>query len=91
MNKVMFDSKSRDEEKKQAIKSFENIKEAIRGLFEVLRINLAKENIYYKVGVDNIIALYTNILDLTSNKVGLEEVLDKVSRKELQLDIPLDI
>jgi hypothetical protein len=86
----MFDSKSEDKEKQKAIKSFENIKEAIKGLYEVLRINLSKEDIYYQIGIDNIIALYTNILDLTSNKAGLEEVIDKVSKKELHLDIPLD-
>jgi len=86
----MFDSKSNDKQKRQAIKSFENIKDAIKGLYEVLRINLSKEDIYYQIGIDNIIALYTNILDLTSNKAGLEEVIEKVAKKELQLDIPLD-
>ncbi|TFF98183.1 MAG: hypothetical protein EU547_02315 [Promethearchaeota archaeon] len=86
----MFDSKEKDKEKRQAIKSFENIKDAITGIYQVLRINIPKEDIYYQIGIDNIIALYTNILDLTTNKTGLEEIIEKVSKKELHLDIPLD-
>jgi hypothetical protein len=76
---------------KKAIENFENIKEAIKGIYEVFRINFNKENVYYKIGIDNIIALYTNIIELGANESGLKEILNKLKKSELELDIPLDL
>jgi len=76
---------------KQALQNFENIKEAIKGIYELIRINFNKENIYYKIGVDNIIALYTNIIELGANESGLKEIIDKFKNSELVFDIPLDL
>jgi hypothetical protein len=75
----------------QALKNFENIKEAIKGIYELIRINFNKDHIYYKVGVDNIIALYTNIIELGANESGLKGIIDKFKNSELELDIPLDL
>lgn len=87
----MVKAKSWSSSTKQALKNFDNIKEAIKGIYELLRINFNKDHIYYKIGVDNIIALYTNIIELGANESGLKEILEKFKNSELELDIPLDL
>ena len=42
---------------KQSLTNFENIKECIQGIYEVLKINLSNENIYFQIGQDNMEAL----------------------------------
>jgi hypothetical protein len=37
--------------------NFENIKESIQGLYEILKISHSEKNVYFKLGMDNIEAL----------------------------------
>ena len=75
---------------KQAINNFENIKECLKGLHEILKISLPSNNFYLKIGEDNIEALYQNFLELMTNENGVIEFMGKIKRSEIDLDIPLE-
>ena len=78
------------ESTKKAITNFENIKECIQGLFEILRINLSHESVYFQMGQDNIEALYQNLLELMINDLGTIEFMKRLKNAEIDLDLPLD-
>jgi uncharacterized protein (DUF4213/DUF364 family) len=78
------------ESTQRAITNFLNIKDCIQGLHEILSISQSDKNIYFKLGVDNIEALYENLLELVVNETGMTEFIKKVKRSEIDLDIPLD-
>lgn len=71
-----------------AIRNFENIKKSIEGLFEILHIALSSDNIYFKMGEDNIEALYGNFLELMFNILGTNELMKKLQNSEINLDLP---
>ncbi len=75
---------------KKAIINFENIKECIQGLYEVLKIALPSEDVYFKIGQDNIEHLYENLLALMINEIGTVEFMKKLKGAEIDLDLPLD-
>ncbi len=75
---------------KQSLTNFENIKECIQGIYEVLKINLSHENIYFQMGQDNMEALYQNLLELMINELGTIEFMKKLKNAEIDLDLPLD-
>ncbi len=78
------------ESTKKALNNFENIKECIQGLYEILRITLPIENTYFNMGQDNIEALYENLLELMVNELGTVEFMKKLKSAEVDLDLPLD-
>jgi len=78
------------ESTKKALINFENIKECIQGLYEVLKITLPSEDIYFKIGQDNIEHLYENLLELMVNEIGTIEFMKKLKSAEVDLDLPLD-
>jgi len=78
------------ESTKQAITNFENIKDCLKGIYEVLKINLSHENIYFQIGQDNMEALYQNLLELMINELGTIEFMKKLKNAEIDLDLPLD-
>ena len=78
------------ESTKKAFINFENIKTCIRGLYEILKITLPSEDIYFKMGQDNIENLYENILELMVNEIGTVEFMKKLKSAEVDLDLPLD-
>ncbi len=75
---------------KKALDNFENIKECIQGLYEILKITLPSENMYFNMGQDNIEALYENLLELMVNDLGTVEFMKKLKSAEIDLDLPLD-
>ncbi len=75
---------------KKALNNFENIKECIQGLYEILKITIPSENMYFNMGQDNIEALYENLLELMINDMGTIEFMKKFKRAEIDLDLPLD-
>jgi len=87
----MFKSKVSVDLTEKALNNFDNIKESIKGLYEILKISLPEKDFYFKLGVDNITALYQNILELASNESGLKEIMERVENSEIELDIPLDV
>ncbi|MBY9012600.1 MAG: hypothetical protein KGD70_09525 [Candidatus Lokiarchaeota archaeon] len=78
------------ESTKKALNNFENIKECIQGLYDILKITLPSENMYFNMGQDNIEALYENFLELMINELGTVEFMKKLKSAEVDLDLPLD-
>ena len=78
------------ESTKEALTNFENIKDCIQGLYEILKINISQDNIYFQMGQDNLEALYQNLLELMINELGTIEFMRKLKNAEIDLDLPLD-
>ncbi|MEJ2295458.1 MAG: hypothetical protein P8Y23_11920 [Candidatus Lokiarchaeota archaeon] len=78
------------EMKRKAEENLENIKKSIQGLYEILNINFSDEDIYFKLGQDNILALYENLLELILNEYGLRKLVKKIKDSKIDLDIYLD-
>ncbi len=74
-----------------AVEKFEKIKDTIKGLYDILKIISPSENdIYFKMGVDNISVLYQNMLDLISNSNdNAKHVSKKIENSELVAELPL--
>ena len=86
----MTDEDIVNESTKKALSNFENIKECIQGLYEILQITLTSENTYFNMGQDNIEALYENLLELMVNELGTVEFMKKLKSAEVDLDLPLN-
>lgn len=76
--------------KEKAEKNFETIKDAIRGLYEILDLTLSKDDFYYEAGKENITAIYKNLIELLMNDYGLRHLLKKIQNSELDLNIVLN-
>ncbi len=76
--------------KKKALKNFENIKDAVKGLYEILELSLNEHDFYYKAGKDNITAIYKNLIELLLNEYGLRQLLKKIQNSEVDLNIVLN-
>ena len=70
--------------------NFENLKKSIQGLYEILKITLDKEDLYYKLGLDNILGVYQNFLELMLNDYGARQFMRRLRNSEVSIDIPLD-
>ena len=71
--------------------NFEKIKEAIRGLYDILNFALEnKQDCYYKAGLDNLTGLYQNLLEMLLNDYGTRKLMKKLRNSELDLDIVLN-
>jgi len=86
----MIETKYMKDAKKKAFKNFENIKASIKGLYEILNINLAEDDIYFDAASDNLSGLYRNLLELLVNDYGLEQFTEKLRNSEVNLDIVLN-
>ena len=76
--------------KEKAEKSFENIKDAVKGLYEILDLSLSEDDFYYEAGKDNITAIYKNFIELLLNEYGLRQLLKKIQNSEVDLNIVLN-
>jgi hypothetical protein len=70
--------------------NFENLKKSIQGLYEILKITLDKDDLYYKLGLDNILGIYQNFLELMLNDYGARQFMRRLRNSEIDIDIPLD-
>jgi len=74
----------------KAFKNFDNIKESIKGLYEILNINLDEDDIYSEAANDNLTGLYRNLLELLLNDSGLRYFVEKLKNSEVDLNIVLN-
>ncbi|MHA1293683.1 MAG: hypothetical protein ACTSQJ_13575 [Promethearchaeota archaeon] len=70
--------------------NFNNIKNAIKGLYEILKINLDSNDIYFQMSLDNLNGIYKNLLELLLNDYGARQFMKKLRNSEVELDIDLD-
>lgn len=74
----------------KAVQNFENIKTAVKGLYEILDLSLSEDNFYYEAGKDNITEVYKNLIELLLNDYGLRQLLKKIHNSEVDLNIVLN-
>jgi hypothetical protein len=86
MNSSRYEIRS----KEKAEKNFENIKDALKGLYEILDLSRSENDFYYEAGKDNITAIYKNLIELLVNDYGLRHLLKKVRNSEVDLNIILN-
>jgi len=86
----MNSSKYEIRSKEKAEKNFKNIKDALKGLYEILDLTLSENDFYYEAGKDNITAIYKNLIELLVNDYGLRHLLKKVRNSEIDLNIVLN-
>ena len=70
--------------------NFEKIKASVKGIYEIFKINFSDDNIYFKMGLDNVIGIYQNFLELMLNDYGARQFMKKLRSSEVEIDIPLD-
>lgn len=67
-----------------AFSCYNNIRECISGLNEILNINFQENNIYRQVGMDNLKALHDNLADLLKHTCTPREV--RIKLREIEFD-----
>ncbi|MFW9899613.1 MAG: hypothetical protein ACFFDO_10190 [Candidatus Thorarchaeota archaeon] len=86
----MIESNYTKDATKKALKNFENIKDSIKGLYEIININLVEDDIYFEAASDNLSGLYRNLLELLVNDYGLRQFTRKLRNSEVDLNIILN-
>ncbi|MBY9019741.1 MAG: hypothetical protein KGD67_01690 [Candidatus Lokiarchaeota archaeon] len=64
---------------------YEKIRDSLNGLYEILNINLEKENIFYQCAVDNLEILKETIVDLLKKDYNPKEISKKL--RDLEFDM----
>ena len=57
-----------------AMKSYENVRESLTGLYEIININFNKNDFFYKAAIDNLKALNENIIEILKHSNNPREV-----------------
>jgi len=57
-----------------AMKSYENVRESLTGLYEIININFNKKDFFYKAAIDNLKALNENIIEILKHSNNPREV-----------------
>ncbi|MFX1237628.1 MAG: hypothetical protein ACFFAS_08805 [Promethearchaeota archaeon] len=84
-------TKTKTELETQATRNFEQIQKSLIGLYEVLSVTYGEtnDNIYFKIGQDNIIGLYQNLLELLLKEDGLKHLIKSIKNSKVKLDVTL--
>ena len=64
--------------------NYEKIRESLRGLDEILKINFLENNIYYKLAMDNLKSVHENVLNLLKHTYSPREV--RIKLREIEYD-----
>ena len=88
--KKMIETKYMQAATEKAFNNFEDIKASIKGLYEILNINLAEDDIYFEAASDNLSGLYRNLIELLVNGHGLKQFTEKLKNSEVDLNIVLN-
>ncbi len=67
-----------------AMSNYENVRKAILGLHEIIKINLQEKNLFYQVAMDNLKALNENVVELLNKSFTPREV--RIRLRELEFD-----
>lgn len=70
--------------------NFSRIKSCVKGIYEILKITLNDDDALFKMGLDNVIGIYQNFLELMLNDYGARQFMRKLRTAEIEIDIPLD-
>ena len=70
--------------------NFSRIKKCVKGIYEIFKITLNDDDALFKMGLDNVIGIYQNFLELMLNDYGARQFMRKLRSAEIEIDIPLD-
>jgi len=73
----------------KAWEHYEKIRDSLNGLYEILNMNLDKENIFYQCAVDNLESLKDTIIDLLKKDYNPKEI--KIKLRDLEFDMKKNI
>jgi hypothetical protein len=68
---------------------YEKIRDSLNGLYEILNMNLDKDNIFYQCAVDNLESLKETIIDLLKKDYDPKEI--KIKLRDLEFDMKKNI
>ncbi|MHA1688517.1 MAG: hypothetical protein ACTSUN_04150 [Promethearchaeota archaeon] len=86
----MIITKSSLDRTEKAENNFKNIKESIKGLYEILNLTLNKDDLYHELAMENLTGLYQNLVEMLLNDYGLRKLIEKLHDQEIDLDIKLE-
>jgi hypothetical protein len=69
----------------KAWEHYEKIRDALTGLYEILDLNLEKDNIFYQCAIDNLENLKDTIIDLLKRDYNPSEI--KIKLRDLEFDM----
>lgn len=69
----------------KAWEHYEKIRNALTGLYEILDINLEKDNIFFQCAIDNLENLKDTIIDLLKKDYNPVEIKKKLSDLEFSM------
>jgi hypothetical protein len=64
---------------------YEKIRDSLKGLYDILNMNLDEDNIFYKCAVDNLEILKETIIDLLQKDYNPTEI--KIKLRDLEFDM----
>ncbi len=73
----------------KAWEHYEKIRDSLNGLYEILNMNLDKDNIFYQCAVDNLESLKETIIDLLKKDYNPKEI--KIKLRDLEFDMKKNI
>jgi hypothetical protein len=81
----MVQDVDQEEKEEKAWETYQKIKKALEGLFEILNLSLEEDNVLLQLGVDNLNQLKDTILDVLTHDYDSKEM--KYKLRELEFDI----
>ncbi|MFX1398694.1 MAG: hypothetical protein ACFFAS_16820 [Promethearchaeota archaeon] len=82
------------ENTEKLFEQYENIRQSLSGLSEILNINFCEKNIYYQAGMDNLKALHENVLEMLrccSSPRAVRMKLREIEADELETNKPFPL
>jgi len=73
----------------KAWEHYEKIRDALMGLYEILDLNLEKDNIFYQCAIDNLENLKDTIIDLLKKDYNPSEI--KINLRELEFSMKKEL
>jgi hypothetical protein len=69
--------------------NYENIRLALSGLMEILKINYDKEDLYYQLSIDNLKGIKNNLKKILEKSYSSRQI--KLKLREIELDDDLEL
>lgn len=82
---MVQDVDQEEDKEEKAWETYQKIKKALEGLFEILNLSLEEDNVLLQLGVDNLNQLKETILDVLTHDYDSKEM--KYKLRELEFDI----
>ena len=79
-----MDIKNAEEKVENAMGYYKNIRECLIGLYEILNINFNENDIYHQAGMDNLITLHSNILEILNTSFTPRDI--RIRLRKLEFD-----